>query len=137
VNEHISFSGWAYITRAEDVPGCWVAHCLDFNIMSAGDSPQHALEMVHEAVGLALADDLSRGLDPHARKADDDDWAPLIRLFEKHTKVPVSTMDTCGQDFREFAAPLTVVLIKQVHDGVAADAGLHNMHGCEVLAPAA
>lgn len=112
--EQKSFSGWAYITRAEDIPGCWISHCVDFNIMSVGDSPQHALDMVREAVGLALADDLNHGRDPHARKADSEDWAPLMRLFEKHTRVAIAEMDSLGPTFKEFAAPLTVVLVNRL-----------------------
>jgi len=112
------------MTRAEDVPGCWVAHCLDFDIMSIGDSPQHALEMVREAVGLALADDLNHGRDPHERRADD-----------KHTRVPVNQMDTKGADFKEFAAPLTVVLATQREDGLAPKTNL-NVDAYDVLTAA-
>ncbi len=105
------YSGWAYITRAEDVPGCWVAHCFDFGVVTIGDSPQHALEMVREAVGLVLVDDLNRGLDPHARRAPDEEWEPLFRLFEKHTAVPASSMDETP--YSEFAVPLTVELVRR------------------------
>jgi predicted RNase H-like HicB family nuclease len=105
-----SFAGWAYITRAEDLPDCWTAHCLDYDIVSVGDSPQQALDMVREAVGVALADDLNSGRDPSARKAAPEDWQPLLRLFEKHTKVQVGQMNSHLQTFKEFAAPLTVVI---------------------------
>ena len=134
--EQKSFSGWAHITRAEDVPNCWVGHCLDFNIMSIGESPQHALGMVREAVGIALADDLNHGRDPHARRADSQDWEPLVRLFEKHTKIPISQMDTQGQGFKEFAAQITVVLTKlQREDGVAPNVDL-DIDGSDVLSAA-
>ena len=113
------YTGWAYITRAEDLENSWVAHCLDFDVMSVGDSPQHALEMVREAVGICLADDLNRGFDPRSRKADEEAWQPLLRLFEKHTKVPASEMNA-HENFKEFAVPLTVVLVREAHDSVSA-----------------
>lgn len=104
------FSGWAHITRAEDVPGCWVAYCPDFDVMSMGDAPMHAFDMVREAVALCLMDDLNRGLDPHERRAPDEAWEPLLRLFDRHTAVPVSEVDASG--FTQFAVPLTVVLTR-------------------------
>jgi predicted RNase H-like HicB family nuclease len=56
------------IGPAEDVPGQWFGHCLDLDIVSAGISSEHALEMVTEAVGLCIEDDLANGLDPWARR---------------------------------------------------------------------
>lgn len=108
--EQKMFSGWAYIHQAEDLPGCWVAHCFEYDIISTGDSPQHALDMVREAVGIALADDLNHGFDPAGRRAPDSEWDPLLRLFERATQVPVNRMD--ASDFREFAVPFRVVLTK-------------------------
>ena len=122
--EQKAFSGWAYITRAEDVPGCWVAHCLDYDIMSVGTRLNTPSIMVREAVGIALADDLNHGLDPHARRASAEDWAPLLRLFERHTKIALDRMDETTQAFREFAAPLTVVLVAQPSDDLAPKSGL-------------
>lgn len=110
------FSGWAYITRAPDVPGSWLAHFLDFDIMSVGDSPQHALEMVREAAGLALADDLNTGHDPRNRQADPAEWEPLMRLIDKHTKVKVAQLDERASEFKEFAALITVVLVRENHE---------------------
>lgn len=124
MTEQKAFSGWAYVTRASDVEGCWLAHLLDFNIMSMGDSPQHALEMVREAAGLALVDDLNHGRDPHARRCDEADWAPLLRLFEKHTKVRVAEIDQRTSEFKEFAAPVTVVLRRKSSQDVTANFAL-------------
>jgi predicted RNase H-like HicB family nuclease len=114
--EQIAFSGWIYITRAEDIEGCWVAHCVDFNIISQGDSPQQALEMVREALGMTLADDLNRGLDPNKRRNEvtAEDWQPLLKLFEKHTRVPVDQMDVTAGNFREFAVPTTMMFARAV-----------------------
>ena len=127
------FSGWAYITRAEDVPGCWVAHCYEFDIVSTGDSPAHAVDMIREAVALCIADDLNRGLDPHARRAPEDAWAPLLRLFERHTKVPVSALN--GSPFREFAVPIAVML-QRVNHALEAD-GAADVHDAALVDAAA
>ena len=34
----------------------WVAVCLEYNVMSQGDSEEHALDMIREAVELYLDD---------------------------------------------------------------------------------
>lgn len=110
-SERKVFTGWVYITRAEDVAGCWVAHCLEYDIVSMGDSPQDALANVREAVGIALADDLNNDLDPSSRRAPDEEWAPLLSLFDRATQqVPVNALDRAP--FKEFAAPIHVVLVK-------------------------
>jgi predicted RNase H-like HicB family nuclease len=68
------------IEPAGDLPGQWVGHCLDLDIVSAGMSPEHALEMVTEAVDECIADDLANGLDPWARRpAPPEYYAALQR----------------------------------------------------------
>jgi predicted RNase H-like HicB family nuclease len=131
--EQKAFSGWAYITRAPDVANCWLAHFLDFNIMSQGDSPQQALEMVREAAGLVLADDLNSGRDPHDRQSEATDWEPLLRLFDNHTKVLIRQLDQHAGEFKEFAAPVTVVLRRDSGDDVAPSVGL-SLHAEELIA---
>lgn len=128
------FTGWAYITRAEDVPECWVAHCLEYDIVSWGSSPQDALANVNEAVGVALADDLNNGFEPATRRAPDEEWAPLLSLFERATqKVPVAALDSAP--FKEFAAPIHVVLV----NSEAAEFAPHTFarHGAVALQDAA
>ena len=81
------FSAWAHITRAEDVDGCWVAYCPEFDVVSYGDSPQHAAEMIRDALEMVILDDLNNGLDPSTRRAEDAAFEPLQRLFERHEKL--------------------------------------------------
>jgi len=57
------------IERAPDMEGVWVAHCLDFDILSQGTSIAEAAQAVHEAVSVMLEDDFQRGLDPTQREA--------------------------------------------------------------------
>jgi len=70
---------------AEDVPGQWLAHCLELDVVSQGNSLAHAVAMIREAVGLVLSDDLSKGLDPQRRRAPQEDWEAMWkRLQEAH-----------------------------------------------------
>jgi predicted RNase H-like HicB family nuclease len=52
------------VTRATDVPGAWVAECVPLGVITQGDSLQHAIEMLVEAVDIVVDDDLERGVDP-------------------------------------------------------------------------
>jgi predicted RNase H-like HicB family nuclease len=52
------------VTRADDVPGAWVAECVPLGVITQGDSLRHAIEMLVEAVDMVVDDDLSRGVDP-------------------------------------------------------------------------
>ena len=65
---------WLKVSRARDVPGEWVAHCLDFDVVTQGNSRAHALRMVREAVEIVVREDLAAGRNPHARRAPPEFW---------------------------------------------------------------
>lgn len=68
------------LTRCEDLPDQWAAHCLEFDLVTQGSSIEDAMSMATEAVAQAVVDDLERGLDPFDRpSAPDEDW----ELFHK------------------------------------------------------
>jgi predicted RNase H-like HicB family nuclease len=71
------------VTPAADLPGQWVAHCLQLDIMSQGDSIDHAFRMICEACDLAMNSDLEDELDPFDREpAPDEDWEPYYRIMK-------------------------------------------------------
>src|SRR6188768_3672484 len=77
---------WALVYPAQDVPGQWVAHCLDHDIVTAGTSAHHAFEMILEAVVTCAEDDIRAGRDPFARpKAPQEDWEELSRVTRDGT----------------------------------------------------
>jgi predicted RNase H-like HicB family nuclease len=72
------------VTQATDIPGQWVAHCLDIDLVTQADSPQHALSMAREAVLLIIDDDLRKGLDPLERAgAPQEQWEAFARVITK------------------------------------------------------
>jgi predicted RNase H-like HicB family nuclease len=79
------------IAPADDVPGQWVGHCLDLDIVSAGTSPEHALEMATEAVNECVADDVAHGRNPFDRSPAPPDperekrfREAMDHIFERH-----------------------------------------------------
>ncbi len=79
------------VTRAEDVPGLWVSHCLNLDVISQGETLGAALDAVKEAVEMVLDDDLARGADPFERgPAPDECWQQMNEVMR--AGVPASTM---------------------------------------------
>jgi hypothetical protein len=69
------FPAWVLIRPAGDVANQWVAHCLQYDVVTQGTSPAHALDMIFEAVAIVLIEDLREGCratitSPHRRQLD-------------------------------------------------------------------
>ena len=79
---------WYVIERAADVPGEWVGHCLDFDVVTQGRSLQHAFEMLMEAVGMVVVDDLEASRQPRDRRAPQVYWDRLTRMLDHAKKLP-------------------------------------------------
>src|SRR5947209_3310903 len=92
VSVHTGFQArvWIVVERAADLPDAWVAHCLDFDVVSQGNSPQHAIEMLREAVEMVVMDDLKRNADPRSRRAPEAYWVQLSRLLDGADRVSPS-----------------------------------------------
>ena len=82
-----TYNFWVVVRPAEDLPGQWVAHCLDLDVVSQGTSLQHAVEMVGEAIGLTAVEDLIASRDPLIRRAPEEFWADLYTLLREGKKV--------------------------------------------------
>jgi hypothetical protein len=81
------FNVWVIARPSPDVPGQWVAHCLDFDVVSMGDSLDHALRMVHEASVMVALDDLNKDREPLERRAPPEFFGELYGLFERGEKM--------------------------------------------------
>lgn len=53
----------------DDLPKTWIGHCPEVNVVTQGHSPEHALEVLQEAVTMVIYDDVARGADPTERRA--------------------------------------------------------------------
>lgn len=97
---------WLLIKPAPDVPNQWVAHCLDLDIVTQGNSMEHAFEMLREAVGMTVCDDLEAGRDPRRRKkAPQVCWDEWDRILKHGHRVP----------FKEFIRTKNIVAVIPVH----------------------
>jgi hypothetical protein len=72
------------VKPAPDLPGRWVAHCLDLDLMAQADSLWHAVDVTLAVLSEAVADDLHAGLDPLGRRqAPHEFWMELRRVMRE------------------------------------------------------
>lgn len=72
---------------AEDVRNCWVAHCLDVDVVTQGNDPAHALAMVCEAAIIYFGYAIAHGRDPFERQAPDEYWQAFDKALEHGTPI--------------------------------------------------
>lgn len=75
------------LTPALDVPGQWIGHVLEHDIISVGNSARHALDMVQEATAMLLAGDLAGGRAQARDRAPEEDWQKFERIVGKGDRV--------------------------------------------------
>ena len=104
------YNMWVVVRPAEDVQGQWVAHCLEFDVVSQGNSLEHALEMVCEAVAMVVVDDRIAGRDPLERRAPEEFYDGLYALLEHGEKVPTDDLGKLDHECRivAFATQLSL-----------------------------
>lgn len=81
---------WVKFWPAPDLPGQWIAHCLDFDVVTQGNSLPHTMTMAHEAITMTICDDLDEGRDPAERRAPQEFWNELYKGVGSSTPRPLS-----------------------------------------------
>ena len=105
------------IHREPGLEGPWVSHCLNWDLVSQGDSPAHALEMIAEAIGLVIVEDSKEGLDPNDRSpAPDDLWKLFANTQQHGTRISPADVDTLAAQSGETVIA-AVLYMHQIHAG--------------------
>jgi predicted RNase H-like HicB family nuclease len=113
IEDTLVLTGWVMVEPAEDIPGLWVAHCLDLDVISQGDSPSEAVESVREAMEMTVLDDLNSGLNPSERgRAPEEFWARLAHVLKHGSEVKIA--DVSGPAL--LAIQMTLVFERVRHD---------------------
>jgi hypothetical protein len=80
----------AYLVyEAADLPGQWVSHCLNFDLVSQGDSASDAIDSIVDAVNLVLAEATASDY----RMAPDYLWDQWASVLEEGEKVDIDDLD--------------------------------------------
>jgi len=85
---------WVVAKPAEDVPGEWVAHCLEFDVVTQGRNARHAFEMASEAVAMVISDDLKASRDPSLRRAPKSFWDELYAMIPRAKAIDPTNRET-------------------------------------------
>jgi hypothetical protein len=82
------------IRGADDLPGVWVAHCLNWDLISQGGSPSAAAQAIAEAIVLAIEADEADDLDPDERlPAPAEDWDLFRKTLNNGARVAAADVD--------------------------------------------
>jgi predicted RNase H-like HicB family nuclease len=73
------------LQRSDEMPGKWVAHCLDVDVVSYGESLKDAIDMIKEAVEMVFVEDFSSGREPLERRAPKVLWDEMWKNLLPHT----------------------------------------------------
>jgi predicted RNase H-like HicB family nuclease len=87
------YNFWYVFKRADDVPGEWVGHCLDLDVVTQGTSLEHALSMLGEACFMTVCDDVQSGQDPLNRRAPQSCWDLMYNMVNHGRPVDFHTLD--------------------------------------------
>jgi len=82
-----------------EIRGRWMAHCLELDVLTWGTSVEHAVEMVREAAGMVLVDDLSKDRDPLLRRAPQEDWDSMWTRLRGARPQPLSEVANGRPEF--------------------------------------
>ena len=107
----MSISLHIVVRRAPDVPGQWLAHCLELDVVSQGNSLQHAITMIREAVEIVVIDDLSKGFDPLRRRASQEDWDDLWARMNKAGPIDLAETVRSEPEFLVLESVLTLAKV--------------------------
>lgn len=99
------------IRQEAGLEGQWVAHCLNLDLVSQGNSPSDAVRMILEATSIAVIDDMKAGLDPAGRSpAPKDLWDLFARTQQSGTRIAAADVDRLAA-----SKSLVVALIAYMH----------------------
>ena len=76
------------IYPAPDLPGQWLSHCLELDLISQGNTPVHTLDMMAEAIQLCADENVREGRPPLAfRSAPSEIWEMAGTAEEVTTRI--------------------------------------------------
>lgn len=103
---------WALFRPSADVPGEWIAHCLDLDVVTQGRSLQHSIEMLLEAVVITVEADVNAGLDPFRRgdRTPKENRSELAQLLYEGSLDPLATIEAT-EDVSLVALPLDLYMV--------------------------
>ncbi len=108
------FNFWAVVKPSKAIPGEWIAHSLEFDVVSQGSSPQHALDMMAEATFMVLTHDLENKLKVSRRRAPEKFFEELNRIIEHGEPIAGQSLDEAGKGNVMFCVPVFMIIKQEI-----------------------
>jgi hypothetical protein len=104
---------WVYFERDPQLGGIWVAHVLDFDLVTQAESLRDAIDMALDATIGFLAESLRRSPERFveqrsSRRAPDEYWDKLWGLFQKAPAQPMDSIVGAEENFSAMGTQLLV-----------------------------
>lgn len=110
-----SFLVTALIWRAEDVEGTWLAHCPELDVVSMGNSAEHAALMINDALTVLIEDDLNAGFEPLDRGPNLEIAERVKRILRSGRKLDRISDSTQRDDVGAIAIEWTMRFDRVAH----------------------
>ena len=106
---------WVLVWKDPDISKddghCWVAHALQYDVVSQGRTLSHAVSCVREAAALFMMDRMAAGRDPLDYGAAPEDWDRLHHIMEKGRRVEVGALSDEQKAKMTFAVAIRVMAV--------------------------
>jgi predicted RNase H-like HicB family nuclease len=109
----VTFNFWVVFKQSQEVKDQWVAHCLDLDVITQGNSLSHAVQMMSEAIGMTLVDDLQAGRNPTERRAPKEYWDEVFEIARRGKRVDFEPDAPVFADVNTLATVVTIELEKK------------------------
>jgi len=121
IDDALTVTSWITIEHARDVSETWVGHCLDFDVISQGGSPEDAIRMTAEAVAMTIVDDVQHDLDPRDRRAPPASWDQLARVLARGERVDLAELPEIRRHRDVIAAAELTIVFNEAGRGEPGD----------------
>jgi predicted RNase H-like HicB family nuclease len=116
---------WVYFERDPELGGTWVAHVLDLDLVTQGETLSEAIDMALDAAITVLADLVKhpgRIAEAYtAHRAPQEDWDKLWTLFERAPAKPLKIIVQSETEFSAMGTQLQVSAAAVFHRAFGAD----------------
>ena len=95
----------------------WIVHCLNWDLVSQGDSPSHAIAMIQDAISVVITEDEAAGADPNSRPhAPRELWDQFFQTQNHGKVVHPSAVDQHARSHGGAVVITTTLYLKRQKD---------------------
>ena len=117
--QNLNLPFWAYFERDASIGGAWVAHVLELDLVTQGQSLSDAMEMARDAALEIVLDDMQNGRNFRDRRAEPKYFDKLWELLSSKPAQPVTAVVRDEKEFTKVGTQIVISL--EIDDGCEAE----------------